>query len=136
MPRDALDFDALCSVAMKLPGVEAGTIRGAPSLKARGKLLCCPALHKSAEPNSVVVRIGTEERAQLISARPDAYYLTEHYASYPMVLVRLSQLDRKSVLELLEKSWQFANTNTDKAPRTASGLNAKRVAPVRKKPKP
>jgi hypothetical protein len=108
MPREALDFNAVREIAIALPGVQESTIHGAPSLKVRGKMLACPALHKSADPDSLVVRIGVSERAQLISGRPDVYYLTPHYSNYPMVLVRLSHIDRTSLRGLLERSWSFA----------------------------
>jgi hypothetical protein len=41
---------------------------------------------------SLVVRISLEERAELIAAAPDIYYVTDHYLGYPGVLVRLSRV--------------------------------------------
>jgi hypothetical protein len=58
MPRKKLDFSAVRDIAMALPGVQESTIHGVPSLTVRGKLLACPTLHKSADPESLVVRIG------------------------------------------------------------------------------
>jgi hypothetical protein len=95
--------------------VQESTIHGAPSLKVRGKLLACPALHKSADPESLVVRIGLAERAQLMSGKPDTYYLTPHYSNYSMVLVRLSHIDRTSLRGLLERSWSFVDGKTGTA---------------------
>ncbi len=115
MPRRKLDFNAVRDIAMALPGVQESTIHGAPSLKVRGKLLACPALHKSADPESLVVRIGLAERAQLLSGNPDTYYLTPHYSNYPMVLVRLSHIDRTSLRGLLERSWSFVDAKTGTA---------------------
>ncbi len=112
MPSKKLNFDDVREIAMKLGGFEDGAIRGAPSLKAGGKLLVCPALHKSADPDSWVVRISPCRRSELISAEPNTYYLTNHYANYPMVLVRLSQLDRDSLQVLLETSLRFSNAKT------------------------
>ena len=48
-----IDFDVVRKIALVLPGVEDSTIHGARSLKVRGKLLTCPALHKTAEPGFV-----------------------------------------------------------------------------------
>ena len=96
MPRKKLDFNAIRDIAMALPGVQESTMHGVPSLKLRGKLFACPALHKSADPESLVVRIGLAERARLMSEKPDTYYLTPHYSKYPMVLVRLPHIDRTS----------------------------------------
>jgi hypothetical protein len=56
MRSKALAFDVVREMAMTLPDVEESTIHGAPSLKVRGKLLACPALHRSAETNTFAVR--------------------------------------------------------------------------------
>ena len=64
-----------------------------PYLKAHGKMLACPAIHKSAEPDTLAVRIPFDLRADLIASDPDSYYLTDHYVNYPVVLVRLSRID-------------------------------------------
>ncbi len=63
MPSKKIDFEVVRELAMALPDVEESTIHGAPSLKVRGRLLTCPALHKSAEPDSLAVRIGFDQRA-------------------------------------------------------------------------
>lgn len=109
MPRKTLDFDAVCKIALALAGVEESTLRGAISWKVRGKLLACSAIHRSAEPNSLMVRIGLAERAQLLSAAPDMYYLTDHYLNHSAVLVRLSKIDRKSLESLLRNAWVFVS---------------------------
>jgi hypothetical protein len=110
MPKKRIDFDVVREIALALPDVEESTMRGAPSLKVRGRLLTCPALHQSAEPNSLAVRIDVDQRAELIDAEPGVYYLTDHYVNYPMVLVRLSAIDRKALRDLLEKAWRFASS--------------------------
>jgi hypothetical protein len=102
-----LDFDVVREIALALPDVEESTIHGAPSLKVRGRLLACPALRKSAEPDSLAVRIGLDQRAELLSADPRVYYMTDHYVNYPTVLVRLSQVHRDSLRDLLGMSWRF-----------------------------
>lgn len=107
MPKKALDFHVVREIALTLANVEKSTLHGAVSLKVRGKLLACPAIHRSAEPNSLMVRIGPAERAQLLSAAPDTYYLTDHYLNHSAVLVRLSKIDRKSLESLLKKSVAF-----------------------------
>ena len=65
---------------------------GKLALKVRGKLLACLAIHKSAEPESLVVRIDLEQRAGLLEEAPETYYITDHYRNYPAVLVRLSRI--------------------------------------------
>ena len=50
------EFDRVREIAMALPGVMEGTIHGAPSWKLNGRLLTCPAIHKSAEPDTLRFR--------------------------------------------------------------------------------
>jgi hypothetical protein len=110
MPKKKIDFDVVREIALALPGVTESTLHGAPSLKVRGKLLACPAIHKSAEPGTLAVRLDFERRAELIAAQPDVYYVTDHYANYPTVLVRLSRIDRRSLTEVLHLGWQFVGS--------------------------
>jgi len=110
MAKKPIDFDVVRGIGLALPGVEESSLHGAPSLKVSGRLLACPALHKSAEPNSLMVRIGIEQRAALLSAEPKRYYITDHYVGHPSVLVRLSEIDRQSLGDLLRKSWEFVTS--------------------------
>ena len=110
MANKKIDFDVVREMALALPDVEESTIYGAPSLKVRGKLLTCPAIHRSAEPNTLAVRINLYERAELMAARPSVYYVTDHYVNYPTVLVRLDQIDRRSLRDLLAMAWRFVSS--------------------------
>src|SRR5437867_404179 len=109
MPRNKINFDAVRRIGSGLPDVEEGTTYGSPSLKVRGRLLTCLAVHKSAEPDSLAVRIGFDQRAELIAAAPDTYYLTDHYVNYPVVLVRLSRIHLDTLRDLLGMGWRFVN---------------------------
>jgi len=107
-----MDIAVVRDLALRLPNVKETTLHGAPCFKVAGRLLTCPALHKSAEPNSLVVRIGLEDRAQLITANPRAYYVTDHYGNYCSVLVRLGQTDRRALRDLLEMAWRFVSSKS------------------------
>jgi len=102
-------FDCVRKILSSLEGVEEKTIHGSPALYVRGKLLVCPAIHKSAETNSLVVRLPIERRSRLMEEDPRVYYITEHYARYSNVLVRLDCIDEKALQELLVTSWQSAS---------------------------
>jgi hypothetical protein len=117
MPSKKIDFNVVRAIAIALPDVEASTIHGAPSLKVRGRLLTCPALHRSAEPNTLAVRIDFDQRAELMAAEPDVYYVTDHYVNYPTVLVRLSRIDQDSLRDLLTMAWRFVNSKTKRTGR-------------------
>jgi len=111
MPGRKIDFDVVREIALALPGVEESSLHGFPSLKVSGRLLTCPAIHKSAEPHSLAVRIGFDQRAELLAAEPGIYYVTAHYVKYPAVLVRLDEINRSSLKDLLDLAWQFVTSN-------------------------
>ena len=90
-----------------LPGVEESTAYGSPALKVRGKLLACVPAHRWAEPGSLVVRVGFDDRAELLAADPDVYYVTDHYLNYTSVLVRLSRVTPDVLRDLLGMAHKF-----------------------------
>jgi hypothetical protein len=62
------------------------------------------ATHHSAEPGTLVARYAVDERDWLLADAPDTYYLTDYYRSYPLILARLSRLDRDALRDLLATS--------------------------------
>jgi hypothetical protein len=87
MPRRKINFDTVRKIGLALPGVEESTAYGSPALKVHGKLLACVPAHRSAEPGSLVVRVDFDDRAELLAADPDVYYVTDHYLNYTAVLI-------------------------------------------------
>ncbi len=102
-----MTFDAVRKIGLKLPHVEESTAYGSPALKLHGRLLACMAIHKSAEPNSLVVRIDFDQRRELVAEDPNTYYLTDHYVDYSAVLVRLSRVHPDALRDLLYGAWRF-----------------------------
>jgi hypothetical protein len=97
------------SIGLSLPGVEAATkYDGSPVLKAGGCFMAGLATHPSAEPGSLVVRVGLDERDLLLEEAPETYYVTDYYRPYPIVLVRLAQLNRDALHDLLLVSHRLA----------------------------
>jgi len=107
MPRSTINFDTVRMIGLDLPGAEESTAYGAPALKVRGKLLACVHTHRSAEPNSLAVRIDFDNRAELLAADPDVYYVTDHYLNYTSVLVRLSRVTPDVLRDLLGMAHKF-----------------------------
>jgi hypothetical protein len=107
MPRRAIDFDTVRKIGLALPGVEESRAYGSPALKVHGKLLASIAVHHSAEPGSLAVRVGFEDRAELLTGAPDVYYVTDHYVGYEAVLVRLSRLTPEILKDLLGMAYKF-----------------------------
>jgi hypothetical protein len=93
-----------------------------------GKMFACPAINRSAEPNSLVVRVDFEDRNELIAAAPETYYVTDHYVNYPSVVVRLNRIHPEALRDLLRMGWQFVSAHarrTANRPR-AAGRQIKR----------
>lgn len=129
-------FATVTELGLALPDVVDGTAYGAPALKLRGKLLACIPTNKSAEANSIVVRIDLEQRAELLREHPDVYYITDHYAPHPSVLVRLSKIARGDLRELLRDAHRFILSSDHTSGMTKTGLKpAERRSSVPKRPK-
>jgi len=107
MSKSKIDFDTVRKIGLTLPGVEESTAYGSPALKVRGQLMACLPSHRSAEPGSLVVRMDFDDRAELLAAAPDVYYVTDHYVGYTSVLVRLSRVTPDVLRDLLGMAHKF-----------------------------
>ncbi len=103
-------FDTVRQMGLALPDTTEGTTYGSPTLKVHGRMIACIAIHRSAEPETLAVRVSFDQRDELIAADPDVYYLTDHYADYPIVLVRLARVHRDALRDLLKMAWRFEST--------------------------
>ena len=102
-------FETVRTVGLALPDVEAATkYDGSPVLKAGGSFMAGLATHRSAEPGTLIVRTSLEDREWLLEDAPETYYLTDYYRRYPLVLVRLSRIDRDALRDLLSVSRRLA----------------------------
>jgi len=107
-------FDRVQKLGLKLSGVVVDTYFGKPALKLDGQMLACMASHKSAEPNTLVVRIDFFERDLRVANEPDIYYLKPHYVDYACVLTRLARIDDEALGELLDSGWRFISKKKKK----------------------
>ena len=104
-----MTFNDVRKIGGSLPDVEATTTWGAAALKVRGKMFVCIATHKSAEPNTLVVRMDFAQRDALIDEDPATYYLKDHYVDYACVLVRLAQVHRDALADLVHTAYRFVS---------------------------
>lgn len=102
-----ITFDTIRRIGLTLPGVEESTAYGKPALKVKGKLLVTLPSNPSAEPESLVVRVSLDERAELLAADPEVYYLTDHYVGFDGVLVRLSRIRPDVLPDLLGMAHKY-----------------------------
>lgn len=107
--RRPLTFADVREIALSMPHVEETTAYGMPAFKAgKTRFAGRPVERRDVEPNSLGVPMSFEERARRLEARPDVYYVTQHFEGYPAVLVRLSRIDRRELREILAAAWQHA----------------------------
>ncbi len=110
MPRSVPDFDMVRRYARALGEIEETLTRDSPAIKVQGQLLAWMPMKKSVEPGTLALRIGFDDRAELLAAAPDIYYLIDHYNDYPAVLVRLSLIPPDMLRDLLLMSWRFVTS--------------------------
>ena len=91
-------------IALAMAGVEERPSYGAPAFFTRRKLFA----RLLDDGDSVVVKIDYKDRDQRMKAAPDTFFITEHYRNYPMMIVRLSEIDVKELREILEAARQHA----------------------------
>jgi hypothetical protein len=134
MPRKKADFNTVREIALQLPSVEESTTYGSPCFKASGKLLACIAIHRSAEPDTLAVRVDVESRAEMIADDPGVYYLTNHYLNYPFVLVRLKCIQAGALKDLIGTAWRLTTAKPARklTPKRSAGVVKRRKA----QPKP
>jgi hypothetical protein len=93
----APNFETVRRIGLALKGVAESTSYGTPALKVGNKLVA--RLHQ--DGCSLVVRIGFEEREELMAADPAIYYITDHYRNYPWILVNLASVHPDALRDLL-----------------------------------
>jgi hypothetical protein len=122
-------FEMVRTVGLALPDVEESTrYDGSPVLKRGGAFMAGIATHPSAEPGSLVVRIGIDEREWLLEDAPETYYLTDYYRSLPLILARLSRLEPNAMRDLLSVSWHLTLAKIGKRGRSHAPVKASRCA--------
>ena len=76
---------------------------GYPAFKVAGKFFT----RLRSEDDSLVMGVSSiDERDMLLEADPDVFHLTDHYKNYPYVLVRIGQIDSKTLRGMLERQWR------------------------------
>jgi hypothetical protein len=68
-----ITFQDVRTLGSKLAGAEAGTAYGSPTLTVNGQTFACMAVNKSAEPNTLAVRVPFDQRDDLLTEAPDIH---------------------------------------------------------------
>lgn len=100
VPR--LTLTTIRKLALALPGAEEGTSYGTPAFRVRKKLFA--RMHEGGE--TMVVKVDFDTRELLLETQPNTFLVTDHYQNYPMVVVRLDQVSKRTLGDLLEQAWR------------------------------
>lgn len=95
------DWDDACAYALTLPGVTLESWWGSPCPKINGKGL----MSKSREPDSFGLMVTHPEKEILFETDPDTFWQTDHYANYPMLLVRYGTASRERIELYIQRAW-------------------------------
>jgi hypothetical protein len=85
-------------IALSIAGTSEGPYFGKPAIFLGEEYLCRVHDREAA----VVLRSGGMEMRQvMLEAEPKLFYITDHYKNFPVILARLSALDKKTLEQLL-----------------------------------
>ena len=88
-------------LALGLPQTKEKPSYGTPGFRVKDRLFA----RLRTDPDGLVV--WTDEKELLLGAEPDKFFTTPHYDGYLMVLVRVAEVDRQELLELLTDSYRM-----------------------------
>ena len=99
----SMKWEQLCKLGRKLPEVVESRWYGTPALKVRGK-----GFVRLKEDGKTVVFLlaDVDDQEWLIQARPEIYFITDHYRGWPSVLARLPKLPVAECRVRLEGAWR------------------------------
>lgn len=112
----AVTFEMARRMAMALDRAEEVSSYGTPGFKVGGVLFA--RLHQSLD--ALVVRMDFEQRAALMEADPETYFITDHYLNYEWILVRLDRVDPDALRDLLRGAWRSAAAEKKKPKRSTA----------------
>ena len=100
-------FAKVVAIAEQLPGVNESRSYGTPSIKVKRKFM---ARLRSEAEGGLAIHCDLMEREMLLQAAPETFYITPHYADYPMVLINLETVLWEAMPGIIERAWRMAAT--------------------------
>jgi len=123
-------FDIVLELGLAFPRARETRYYRGLALEIDGEVFAVQTSHRSADPNSISVATEFERREKLIADKPRVFYLRPHYQNYPVVLVRLDQVDRAELNKILRSAYNAVVSGKVKIGRSRV---AKRRSTSRKK---
>jgi hypothetical protein len=98
-----MKWEQLVALGKELPGVTLGTWYGTPGLKVGDKGF----VRLKEDGKDVVFMLESlDEQEALCEAKPDVFYITDHYRGSSAVLARLGKLRVAEARARLERAWR------------------------------
>jgi hypothetical protein len=94
-------WDDVRRICLALPNVQ----ERKQTFRTNGRIF----VNMSREDGAISTRAPQEEVELLMSARPDAYFLTPHYEGWQCVLLRLDAVDEDELAGRIEDAWAFVD---------------------------
>lgn len=96
-------FDEVRQIALSFPGVQEHLVFGGPTFKIGKRFLACIA---KIDQDTLCLKVPNQlEREYLLTTHPDIYYLTDHYANFECVLIRMPKANPEELRALFEEAW-------------------------------
>ena len=97
-----VDFETVRKVALALPEVAEGHCYGTPAFRVKNRLFA--RLREDGE--TLVLSADNAAREALIKAKPETFFITDHYVAYDWVLVRLPAIAEPELRDLILLAWR------------------------------
>jgi len=119
----AKGYERYLKLALALPGAEQATSYGTAAIKIRGKLL---SRWRTEAEGALAIRCEFLDSEILLQTQPEVFFLTDHYANYPMILLRLEKVSRETLMDVTERAWRLVAPAKLKAERDATAAKRAR----------
>jgi hypothetical protein len=118
MPRRPVTAAEARRLILDLPGVAPGRSYGLPAFLMAGKFFA-----RFRDDDAVlVVRLSSiDDRDVLMRLAPEAFFFTDHYRDSLAVLVRLAEVDRRLLAQVLEDARKDVSASVARPARPARG---------------
>ncbi len=98
-----MNFDEIRQIAFLFPGVTEHQAFGRPTLRVGKRFLACIT---KIDPYTLCIKVPDPfQREVLLNSNPETYYLTDHYANFQCLLVRMPNVDPGELRDLVEGAW-------------------------------
>jgi hypothetical protein len=105
-PKKGVSYAEFAQMTISFPHVKEATAYGTPIFNVKKKMM----VRVLEDGETIVIKIEPTLRSSLLDAGEKAFYITDHYAGHPLLLVRLGEVEKADLQYLLEQAWRFVAT--------------------------